>query len=175
MPKRKRPSKPSPKPAAKPKLPEGRQPFVATDQQRNLVKTLAGYRIAQDQMALLVINPRTKAPISETTLKKIFHAELQTGYATLQVRIMAATVRNALGITEEGPDGQVKVVQQGNVTAQIWLQKTLYGAREKTDVELPPASTPDGKDTTLDDARRVAFTLALGAQMATDKATKKAG
>lgn len=155
----------------------GRPEFVPTDAQKNLVKSMAGYRIPQDEMALLVINPGTNKPISETTLKKVFAEELAQGYANLRVRIMAASVRSALGIVKQGPNGETIVEQQGNVTAQIWLQKTLYGAREPGrgpgDDQPPPPVMPGDEGTPmLDAARRVAFVLARGAAQA--KAAKKA-
>lgn len=139
---------------------------------------MAGYRIPQDEMALLVINPGTNKPISETTLKKVFVEELLQGYANLRVRIMAASVRSALGVVKQAPDGTTIVEQQGNVTAQIWLQKTLYGAIEPErqrggyDQPTPPVMPGDEGTPLLDAARRIAFTLAQGARQA--KAAKKA-
>jgi hypothetical protein len=134
---------------------------------------MAGYRMPQDEMALLIINPQTKRPISETTLKHHFADELAQGYASLRMRIMAATVRNALGEVRQGPNGQAEVVRDGNVTAQIWLQKTLYGAREQVDVAAPAGIKADEEISTLDAARRVAFTLALGARIMREQKSAK--
>lgn len=139
--------------------------------------TMAGYRIPQDEMALLVVNPSTNRPISETTLKKVFEAELAAGYANLRVRIMAASVRSALGVVRQGANGETIVEQQGNVTAQIWLQKTLYGAREPgrggpEDLPPLPPGANDEAPSELDAARRLAFLLARGARAA--KAKKQA-
>lgn len=130
-----------------------------------MVKAAAGYRIPEDEICLVVINPTSKRPISPMTLRKHFGDEIAQGYATLRIRIMAATVRNALGDVQQGPDGKAIVVREGNVTAQIWLQKTLYGAREQVDVAPPPMVQEEGDALTLNAARRVAFTMALGARI----------
>ena len=179
--KRKAPSKPSRKPAAKPRVPHratgkprGQPPFTPTDEQRAMVKAAAGYRIPEDEICLVIINPRSKRPISGMTLRKHFADEIAQGYASLRIRIMAATVRNALGIVTQGPDGKVTVEREGNVTAQIWLQKTLYGAREHVDVVPPtPVQTEDEELITLNSARRVAFTMALGARIVKQKHPEK--
>lgn len=176
MPKKRKPSKTSPKPAEKPKRGRGRPEdtgFKPTDEMRNLVKAMAGYRIPHDEIRLLIISPTSRKPISEITLRKHFRDELDQGYANLKVRIMAATVRNALGETEQGPNGQTRVVKEGNVTAQIWLGKVLLGLREKVDVEIPEQQEPD-EMSKLEAARRVAFTLALGAKAATAQKSKPA-
>lgn len=134
---------------------------------------MAGYRIPQDEMALLIINPDTGRPISETTLKKVFEDDLASGYANLRVRLMAASVRSALGVVREDEQGHTVVEQPGNVTAQIWLQKTLYGLQEPArpghgDDQPPPSPTDDedSTDITLESARRVAFVMAQGAKLA---------
>lgn len=168
---KRKPSKPSPKPAEKPKRGRGRPEgtgFHPTDEQRSMVRAMAGYRIPQDEMCLLIINPKNKLPISLITLRKHFSEEIRQGYAHLKTRIMAATVRNALGEVEQLPDGRSRVLREGNVTAQIWLGKTLLGMREKVDIEAPPV-IDEADDSTLDAARRVAFTMAMGAKLAEKK------
>lgn len=131
-----------------------------------MVLAAAGYRMPEDEIALVIINPQTKAPISPVTLRKHFAEEIAKGYATLKMRIMAATVRNALGVVKQGPNGEAIVESQGNVTAQIWLQKTLYGARELTEVIPPTIPLADGEASVsdIDAARRVAFLMASGAR-----------
>src|ERR1035437_6547609 len=127
MPKKRKPSKRSPKPAAKPEgltkrgtprknrpgqgRPEG-QGFHPTDEQRAMVKAAAGYRIPEDEIVQVIINPATKRPISKVTLIKHFKDEIAQGYASLRMRIMAATVRNALGTVVQGPDGKVGVEKE---------------------------------------------------------------
>ena len=53
----------------------------------------------------------------------------------------------------------------GNLIAQIWLCKVLYGLREKVDVELPQL-TETAEVNVLDAAWQIAFTLAMGASIA---------
>ena len=80
MPAKRKPSKPSPKRAAKaetPKRGKGRPEFKPTAEQRNMVQVMSGYGIPQDKIACLIINPETSAGISEVTLRKVFHKEIQ--------------------------------------------------------------------------------------------------
>lgn len=162
-----KPKKPTQKPEpAKPKLGRGRPKFVPTQEQRDLVLSLAGYRIPEDEMCLLIRHP-DGSHIVPHTLRKHFRDELDSGFTNGKMRIMAATFRNALGETKVNEKGKVEVVREGNVTAQIWLGKTLYGMREKVEVEIPPPPAESNAETNLlDAARRVAFTLAMGANMA---------
>jgi hypothetical protein len=127
--------------------------FVPTDAQRTIVKAAASARMPQDEIALLVINPATGKPISETTLKQTFHDEIQQGYADLRVRIHQAKVKAAL---------------EGNPTMIIWSEKTLFGVRENVDVTAPPEVDGEPADH-YERARRIAFTLALGASVAVKK------
>lgn len=161
-----KPKKPAPKPEpTKPKLGRGRPKFVPTKEQRDLVLSLAGYRIPEDEMCLLIRHPNGN-PIVLHTLRKHFRDELDSGFTNGKMRIMAATFRNALGETKVNEKGKMEVVREGNVTAQIWLGKTLYGMREKVEVETPPPES-NSETSLLDAARRVAFTLAMGARIAT--------
>jgi len=138
-----------------------------------MVKAAAGYRIAEDEIVKVIINPQSKRPISVKTLRLHFRDEIDQGYASLHIRIMAATVRNALGDVRQGPDGKAEVVREGNVTAQIWLQKTLYGARELVDLPAPIATPEADEMSEIEGARRVAFTMALGAHMVARQEKKK--
>lgn len=141
-----------------------------------MVEMMAAYRIAEDEMVKLIINPQTGAPITRVTLRKHFRKEIDTGFLQGKMRIMAASFRSALGETKQNADGTVEVTKDGNVTAQIWLQKTLYGAREKMDVELPTVSTdPESNEVTFDQARRIAFSLAMGARAKQAMAKAKGG
>ena len=135
-----------------------------------MVKAMAGYKIPVDEMTLMIINPATKRPISKVTLFKHFPEELKTGFVNMKMRLMAATYRNALGEIKVNEDGKTEVVREGNVTAQIWLGKTMLGMREKLDIEVPPEGPIDERSE-LDAARRVAFTMAQGAHIL--KAQKK--
>ncbi len=130
-----------------------------------MVLSLAGYRIPEDEMCLLIRHP-DGSHIVPHTLRKHFRDELDSGFTNGKMRIMAATFRNALGETKVNEKGKVEVVREGNVTAQIWLGKTLYGMREKVEVETPPPES-NSETSLLDAARRVAFTLAMGARIVT--------
>lgn len=140
-----------------------------------MVEMMAAYKIPEDEMIKAIINPDSGEPISRTTLQKHFRKELDSGFVTGRMRIMAATFRSALGETETLQTSQGPVTKQtvpGNVTAQIWLQKVLYGLREKVDVGVPYADADSGDegDVTIENARRVAFTFALGARAIKAKA-----
>lgn len=140
--------------------------FHPTKEQRETVQMMASFRIPETEMLLLIKN-KNGVPITAKTLRKHFREELDTGYTHLKTRLMAASVRDALGEQDvDATTGKVKIVRPGNVTAQIWLQKSLFGARENIEV-IPPAPVADEADeATLDAARRVAFTMALGARLA---------
>jgi hypothetical protein len=125
---------------------------------------MAGYRMPQDEMCLLLKHADGK-PIVMMTLRKHFREELDAGFASGKMRVMAATFRNAIGETRRNENGQIEVVREGNVTAQIWLGKTLYGMRDRVEVAVTPPE-PNAEENLLDAARRVAFTLAMGASLA---------
>jgi len=181
MPAKRKPSKPSPKSALKPKRSAGRPDFVPTEADRRTVQALAVYAIPQDEMCLHVINPQTGKPICINVLKKWFEHELAMGKAQGRSRVMAATFRNALGETETITEGDRVITRQtvpGNVTAQIWLGKTLYGMRESDPVPrgVPPdpaqaaaAGVPDEQATAISQARDVAFAMALGKKLLENK------
>lgn len=146
----------------------GKPPYEPTEQERFLVKMMAGCRLSQDEMVTQLINPRTKQPISPVTLRKVFENELRVGYANLKLRMIGASVRSAEGIRKLDKDGKEtdEWILRPDSTAQIWLQKVLFGMKETTDVLLPPVAGDAEGGSMLDAARRVAFTLAHGAQLA---------
>ena len=166
MPRRER--KPQPKRAVG--RPKG-QGFHPTDEQRQTVRLAAAYKIPEDEIVLAIINPATKKPISPVTLRKHFPEELQQGFVNGKMRLMAATFQSATGVK----DASGGYALNPNVTAQIWLGKVLYGFREVMSVapgsgnELPPGVQADSEEVTLEAARRVAFTMALGASMVRGK------
>lgn len=157
MPAKRKPSKPSPKRAEKaetPKRGKGRPEFKPTAEQRNMVQVMSGYGIPQDKIAVLIINPETGAGISEVTLRKVFHTEIQTGLAQAQVKVVGALFKNA--------------TEKENVIAQIFLAKSRYGYRDRDSVKVDmTVKEKDGDENSkIEQARRVAFVLALGARAA---------
>ena len=63
---------------------KGMPVFEPTDEQRALVTTCKGIHMSWDEIAVLVINPRTGRPISKETLQKVFPAELEAANAKLK-------------------------------------------------------------------------------------------
>ena len=119
-----------------------------------MVQVMSGYGIPQDKIACLIINPETSAGISEVTLRKVFHKEIQTGLAQAQLQVVGALFKNA--------------VQSNNVAAQIFLAKARYGYRDRDSVKVDmTVKEKDGDENSkIEQARRVAFVLALGARAA---------
>lgn len=124
-----------------------------------MVEALAGYLIPEKEIAILVINPLTGEGISPITLRKHFRKELDTGFAKIKIRHHMALFKN---------------VEEGNVTAQIWWDKTRNRINERIGLGLDVPAAPGealkpggngGELTMLEIARRIAFTLSLGASM----------
>ena len=142
-----------------------------------MVRLAGSYRVPEDEIVQAVINPATGKPISPVTLRKHFREELRQGFIQGKMRIMAATFQSATGVKDELGN----YVLNPNVTAQIWLGKVLYGMRE-TATFIPGAPPREGEPgtvpldegaegVTLEAARRVAFTLAMGAGIASRRTT----
>jgi hypothetical protein len=69
--------------------PGGMPAFIPTIEQRNFVSAMAGFRMTWDEIAQLVINPRTERSISKETLGKVFANELAVGKAKLKSQIQS--------------------------------------------------------------------------------------
>lgn len=125
-----------------------------------MVEQLAGMVIPDSDICRLVIHEGE--PIGESTLKTHFRKELSTGRAKIRVRHGMALM---------------KAIEDGNVTAMIWWDKTRNGIRERLGIEVPtpPAGSEQEKTsaTTLDVARRIAYTLSMGAAQAEPKPPPK--
>lgn len=155
-PKRAARSKPAPEPPVKRGRgrPKGVGAFRPTQEQRDLVEAMAAFGIPEEDMVTLIRNPKTGKHIAINTLRKHFHGEQARGLAQANVKVAGALFKAA--------------TVQGNVTAQIFWLKARAGYREKVDVTAP-ADTSGARiqdtdtDSLLDAARRVAFTMALGA------------
>ena len=168
MPKKTRPSTPSPNPEKPKRNPRGRTPgegrFKPTPEQRQLVLQAVGFQIPQDQICQLILHQDTKLPIGETTLKKHFVDELRRGAANTKVL-------HAMALWKQ--------VQAGHVTAMIWWDKTRnkigmglkgYDKESHDTTQTPPIADAEVDIVIL--ARRVAFTLAQGrAKMARAETT----
>ena len=126
-----------------------------------MVESLAGMVIPDADICRMVLHEGQ--PIGETTLKNHFRAELSQGRAKIRVRHAMALM---------------KAIDDGNVTAMIWWDKTRNGIREKIGLDVPPVAPEgqpqaDGKSV-LEVARRIAFTLSMGADQATKQPAPKA-
>lgn len=95
-------------------------PFVPTVEQRRLVEDLAGIGLNQDQIASLVINPRTNNGISKQTLHKFFSTELARGSA----KATAAVAKNLFRIAT------AEDISSATTTACIFWMKCRAGWRE---------------------------------------------
>jgi hypothetical protein len=62
----------------------GRPVFTPTKEQRGFVWAMAGLKMTHDEIAAVVLNPKTDAPIDKKTLEKHFALELATGKQRLK-------------------------------------------------------------------------------------------
>jgi hypothetical protein len=58
--------------------------FEPTDEQRRFVGVMAAGRLTYDEIASVIVNPKTKKSIDRNTLTKAFAEELRTGRAKLK-------------------------------------------------------------------------------------------
>lgn len=114
----------------------------------------------------MVINPKTKKPISPVTLRKYFREELDRGLTVTKMRVGGALVRSALGVAPT----EHHAGYAGNVTAQIFYLKTQAGWKEADPAAPPPPPPEQDEQGRLEIARRIAFTLVHGARTAPPKA-----
>src|SRR5262245_19667875 len=96
--------------------PGGMPKFEPTPEQRSIVQSMAGYGIPHEDIALVVINPRTGLPIDPKTLRLHFRVELDTGAVSANSKVVESLYTNA--------------TKNGNVTAQIWWTKARMRWRE---------------------------------------------
>ncbi len=114
----------------------GNRPFEPTKEQRRNVLEMVGLGITQEGICRLIINPRTKLPIGDRTLRTYFRHELDTGMAYVSTQVGQSLLKKARGN------------RAGSVTAAIWLSKVLLGWKERVSVEVETKSgvliTPTG-------------------------------
>jgi len=126
-----------------------------------MVKLMSAIGIPEDRMVHAIINPTSRKAISPMTLRKHFREELDQGL--VQADIKAGS--NLLKLTAS------------SAAAAIFWMKCRLRWRERVDVTVPPgalagqepaAALADqaDKNTAYEIARRIAFTLYLGATAA---------
>ena len=71
--------------------------FVPTVEQLTTVKVMVGLGITEQRICLSIINPQTGKPISESTLRRAFRREIDTGQAELTALIGNMVINTALG------------------------------------------------------------------------------
>ena len=75
----------------------GRKKFVATQDQRDIVKGLAGRAVPQALICRVIVNPQTGRPISEPTLRRAFRIEIDTGQTLVTAMVGSVLLSAALG------------------------------------------------------------------------------
>ena len=91
------------------------RPYVPTEEQRRVVKAMAGYGVPHEQIAVVV---RCSPP----TLRKAFRAELDTAAIEANARVAQCLFQQA--------------TTPGNIAATIFWLKARAGWREKHQVEV---------------------------------------
>lgn len=126
--------------------------FEPTEDQRKLVRQVAGIGVPHEMIRLLVKNGAGE-PISADTLKRHFAADLEEGKANTAAQMVGKLVATALG----------QVSAQQTACLIFWC-KTQLGWRETSalDVNLPPEEEGDA----LDKAARVAGLIERGRRRA---------
>ena len=118
---------------------------------------MAAFAIPQDEMVRLVINPKTKKPISKLTLIRHFRVELDRGMTNANVRVMTGMFKNATTPTEAHPGG--------HPILQIFWAKSRLGWQQERKEPPPPPLLDSDDASQLERARRVAFAMIQGARM----------
>ena len=93
----------------------GRKPFTPTDEQRRMVRAMAGYGVPQDDIALVV-------RCTSRTLRKWFRQELDIAVIEANARVAQILYQQA--------------TTPGNLGATIFWLKARAGWREKQVVEV---------------------------------------
>jgi hypothetical protein len=81
----------------------GPPPFEPTEQQRHVVSLCAGVKMGHNEIARLILHPRTGKPICGETLEKHFPEELATGNARLKMALSQAFYK----LVAEGSENSV--------------------------------------------------------------------
>lgn len=128
---------------------------------------MAAVGIPHDDMAIVIVNPRTNKPITGKTLRDKFRLELDRGMLKANVKVMGQMYRGATESTPMHP--------KGNPILQIFWAKCRMRWQQDPS-KVPPPTTGDltapEATATLDAeivtdnefARRIAFTLEVAAR-----------
>ncbi|HYB54640.1 MAG TPA: hypothetical protein VEK12_00610 [Alphaproteobacteria bacterium] len=90
-------------------------PFPPTEKQRGMVEALAGLGMPQEEISLLIINPKTGKPVDAKTLRKAFDYELRAGSAKVKAEIARTLFQMA--------------TEDKSVSAALFLAKARGGYR----------------------------------------------
>jgi hypothetical protein len=127
--------------------------FVPTQGQRYLVERCTGMRMPWDEIRLLVINERTKKPISKETLQKAFRDELAVGKSKLKDAIYSAYAKQLesgnwwpvkfglqafCDIHDDPRHSAAMSVNIGDDVAPIRIAFVLPGKQAEEGLEPPP-------------------------------------
>jgi hypothetical protein len=93
--------------------------FAPTQEQRNLVVLAQACSMPEAMIVDLIINPKTKRPISKETLQRCFRNELENGRQMILMKVAGTMVSIATDRNHKSA-----------VTAGIWLQKVWGRMRE---------------------------------------------
>jgi hypothetical protein len=110
------------RPPGRPRNPHLEQRFAPTQEQRDLVRLLAGYGIPPDRICKVIKNPHTKRPIGRETLEKRFEDELECGSAEMDAVCCDMLSRK---------------IRQGNIVAIIWYMKNQHGLARRNRAARP--------------------------------------
>lgn len=101
----------------------GQKPFEPTEEQRTVVKLLAGSGRPQEVIALAVTNPHTKKPMSVESLQRHFAHELEVGGAEMDTVVVASMAGR---------------IRKGSDTMIIWYTKNKWGWRDHPEATKVP-------------------------------------
>jgi hypothetical protein len=108
------------RPPGRPRNPHLEFRFEPTQEQRDLVRLLAGYGVTPDRICKVIKNPDTRRPIATTTLERRFKDELECGSAEMDAVCMGMLT---------------KKIREGNIVAMIWYMKNRMGWRDVSEVQ----------------------------------------
>jgi hypothetical protein len=102
--------------------------FVPTQEQREIVKLLAGYAIPADEIVKAIRNPLTKRPIATSTLIRCFEHELEVGRAQVSTLLAAGLTKrlrvNMRGVQVQIPDQAKQRLDELTVQRDLALDQT---------------------------------------------------